>query len=43
MTSPAGVLRRKIFQAVHGKIDFARQQRIFNFLREQPFTAEFGK
>ena len=40
---PGRSLGRKIFQAVHGKIDIARQQRIFDFFGEQAFAADFGK
>src|SRR6266516_4408972 len=35
--------RRHIFAAVDGKVDLAAQQRVLDFLHEQPLAADFGE
>ena len=40
---PSGSTRRHVLAAVHGEIDLAAQQRVFDFLDEQPLAADLGQ
>ena len=41
MTSPSGSSGGHVLAAVHGEIDVAAQQRVFDFFHEQPLPADF--
>jgi hypothetical protein len=40
---PFGQHGRHVLAAVDGQVDITAQQRIFNFLDEQPFAPDFGQ
>ena len=40
---PVGQHRRHVLAAVHGEIDVAAEQRVLDFLHEQPLAADFGQ
>ena len=39
MVNPSGKHRRQILHAVHGQMNLAPQELLFNFFREKPFAA----
>ena len=41
MTRPSGRTAGMVLAAVHGEVDLAAQQRVLDFLHEQPLAADF--